>query len=177
MRRRLLRIVGFLGSNLLVAAVGPALSQTLYDTSPNSQTGTQVYGAYFSSDVDQVGLYNGNLSVRIPLFDLPGRELSAGRSLVYNAANWDQKDCGGFPCGQYTGGWRITGMFGSQPSFFAEYLSCSYDGGLWNPLYAMNVFWINSSGAKRRYLAKVFGSTTDPYWGECPSPQPPPGTT
>src|SRR5262245_39166382 len=95
-----------IGFALLLALLAPSLlAQTHYDTSPPAQTGTQVYGSYFGTDFDQVGLYNGNLQVRIPLYDLPGRDISVARVLVYNNQKWEQRDCGGYTCGQYTGGW------------------------------------------------------------------------
>jgi hypothetical protein len=122
-------------------------AQTLYDTSPPAQTGTQVYGSYFSTDVDQVSLFNGNLNLHIPLYSLPGRELSAGRMAAYNGQKWEQRDCGGYPCGQFTGGWTLTGPFGSDPSFFAQYQACELSSGAYLPAYAMNVYWKDGNGA------------------------------
>ena len=52
-----------------------ASAQTSYDTSPGAQTGQQIYGSYFGSDIDSIGLFNGNLNLNISLVSLPGREL------------------------------------------------------------------------------------------------------
>src|SRR5438552_19183653 len=87
-------------------------SQTQYDTSPGAQTGVQVYGSYFASDIDTIGLYNGNVSLKIDLFSLPGRELSTNLGFSYNSEKWEQKSCtdgsgGTYTCSQYTGGWRM----------------------------------------------------------------------
>src|SRR5215471_13080820 len=101
--------------------------QTNYDTSPQSQTGTQVYGSYFSSGIDTIGLYNGNLTLSIPLFSLPGRELPYGLTLTYNSQKWQQNSCSGSPCGQYTGGWQKSNVFGGQASYFAVWNSCAYN--------------------------------------------------
>jgi hypothetical protein len=74
---------------IVLAGTWKASAQTNYDTSPSAQTGVQVYGSYFATDIDTIGLFNGNLHLSIPLFSLPGRELPYGLSLVYNAQKWE----------------------------------------------------------------------------------------
>lgn len=136
---------------ILVSAAIDLSAQTDYDTSPQAQTGQQVYGSYFGTNIDSVGLYNGNLSLSIPLFSLPGRELPYGLTLTYNSQKWEQMDCSGSPCGLYTGGWQKSNLFGSAPSFWlGSDTSCSYS--------RYNVFWIDGSGAKHRYATSCTSS-------------------
>jgi hypothetical protein len=141
---------------LVVLTARLALAQNNFDTSPGSQSGTPAYGSYFSADVDNINVYNGNLTVSIPLFSLPGRELPMGVSFVHNSRNWDLQSCSGFPCGVYTGGWRVVLPFGENDlSFFAKYVTCpTYATTEWE----MNVYWIDGSGSKRRYMQKVTSS-------------------
>jgi hypothetical protein len=49
----------------------PLFAQTQYDTSPGAQTGVQLFGSYFATDIDSVSNFNGNLHLSIPLFSLP----------------------------------------------------------------------------------------------------------
>jgi RHS repeat-associated protein len=141
-----------------------ASAQTSYDTSPQSQTGDQVYGSYFGANIDTVSLYNGNLTLSIPLFSLTGRELPYGLTLTYNSQKWQNNTCGGTPCDFYTGGWQKTNVFGSDPSFFAQWNTCDYnpnDGYQYEDKFDLNVYWIDGSGAKHRY--KGTGWNTYPY--------------
>src|SRR5205814_2214271 len=101
---------------LLLCPCLSAFAQTNYDTSPKAQTGEQVYGSYFGTDVDTVGLYNGNLSLHIGLIQLPGRELPMGVSFSFNNEKWELQSCpdaegGSYNCGLYTGGWRLQTPF------------------------------------------------------------------
>ena len=112
---------------LICLAAFPVLAQTNYDTSPGSQTGTPAYGAFFSAGIDNINVYNGNLNVNIPLFSLPGRELSMGISLTYNSKAWESRTCGGSTCWDHTGGWRVIDPFGSNDlSFFGKHLGCTW---------------------------------------------------
>ena len=126
-------------------------AQTSYDTSPQAQTGQQIYGSYFGTDIDTIGLYNGNLTLSIPLFSLPGRELPYGLTLTYNSQKWQSNTCSGSPCGQYTGGWQKANVFGSAPSFFVQY-------DAWCGLNRYNVYWIDGNGTKHRYASPCAGS-------------------
>jgi RHS repeat-associated protein len=53
---------------------------------PNIEQGIKPYGSYHGGGIDNVGLTNGNLFVKIPLYSLPqrGGKLKLGFSLVYN---------------------------------------------------------------------------------------------
>ena len=139
---RFIRMLRVLVPLIAICSSAAALrAQTNYDTAPQSQTGEQIYGSYFGSNIDTVGLYNGNLTLSIPVFSLPGRELPYGITLVYNAQKWQSDSCSGYPCGLYTGGWQKTNVFGSDPSFFATYDHCGPDG--FTPVYEMDVYWID----------------------------------
>src|SRR2546426_667518 len=90
-----------------VFAQDPTPNQPVFDTSPNGQTGIQVFGSYFRADIDTIGLCNGNIVLRIPLISLSGREIALSLNVAYNSQKWERADCGGLSCGEYTGGWRI----------------------------------------------------------------------
>src|SRR5438094_4337709 len=117
---RSIRVVvsSIVASAIIVSWSAPVSAQAPrpgYDTSPNGQTGQQVFGSYFSSDLDTIGPYNGNVLLQISLINLPGREIPMRVGISYNSQEWDQVDCGGVACGEYTGGWRLTDTFGSPP--------------------------------------------------------------
>jgi hypothetical protein len=146
-------LVRFLILITIICSATALQAQTNYDTAPQSQTGEQVYGSYFSTDIDTIGLYNGNLSLSIPVFSLPGRELPYGLTLTYNSQKWESDLCSGSPCGRYTGGWKKGNVFGDVPSFFAQYVSWEFnpDYGYFMAKFDMNVFWIDGNGTKHRY--------------------------
>src|SRR5207249_10448677 len=59
--------VAFLGM-CIIASVG--FGQSSYDMSQGMQTGEQVTGSYFATDIDSISMTNGNLHMNIPLFSL-----------------------------------------------------------------------------------------------------------
>src|SRR5204862_166583 len=77
-------------------------------------------------------------NVNDKLLSLAGRELPVSVGVTYNSLKWEASTCSGFPCGNYTGGWRKSTLFGEAPSFFQ-------DGTGWN------VYWIDGAGTKHRY--------------------------
>jgi len=44
---------------------------------------------YFSTDIDNVDINNGNLHINIPLFDLPGREIPLHFAWITTASFWN----------------------------------------------------------------------------------------
>src|SRR5437867_11476009 len=93
---------------LLLVCVAPrqGFSQTMYDTSPPAQTGEQIYGSYFSTDIDTVGLFNGNLHVGVGLLSRTGRELSTSLGFSYNNQKWENTTPSSWPSwnlGRYAG--------------------------------------------------------------------------
>ncbi len=141
------------------------------DTSPGAQTGKQAFTSYFSSDIDKIGLYNGNVLLELSILSFPGREIPIDLILSYNSQKWELVDCSGIPCGEYTGGWRITTGFGAPPREMdgvipivrraADLLA----GCTSIPQYDLNAYWMDAFGTKHRYkLANIAGS------GSCASP-------
>ena len=49
------------------------------------QTGERPLGSYFATDIDTVSMTNGNLHLSMPLFNLPGREVSFRLAMDYNS--------------------------------------------------------------------------------------------
>src|SRR5438876_6228784 len=131
---------------LILLIARHANAQTNYDTSPGSQTGVQVFGSYFATDIDTISNYNRNLHLSIPVFSLPGRQLPYGLKLTYNAQKWEQDTVGGYLHGRYTGGWIKDTMFGSAPSFYVQNF---FDGG--GDTYLCYVYWIDGAGTKQKY--------------------------
>ena len=149
---------------LLLAFPLDAAAQTLHDTSPSGQTGQQVYGSYFSAEVDAVSLYNGNVNINLPLFSLGGRELPVGVSVSYNSLMWASAYCGGTPCARYTGGWRVVTPFPTESlSLYKTYAGCDYISGQYRPRFTMNAFWIDGAGTKHRYTTSAHG-TSGLWW-------------
>jgi len=146
---------------LLSAVSSPAYSQPL-DPSPEAETGRVRFRSYFEAEVDSINLFNGNLNLNIPLFTLPGRELSTGLRLVYNAQKWDHFAA---PGGVYTGGWRTFSPIGERPTYSIEYSDCQFGNqDVWNQF----ADWRDGLGTKHRFWAedRVFvqecGSSTPP---------------
>ena len=65
--KRLLMIV-----SVFFSLIHSAFAQGL-DLSPSAQTGPLPFAAYFNGDIDSVSIYNGNVSLDIPLLTLAGR--------------------------------------------------------------------------------------------------------
>ena len=159
-------------SILLRPAAFAQTPQPGYDTSPGAQTGQQVFGSYFSSDIDTVGVYNGNVLLQIGLISLPGREISIHLGVSYNSQKWEQVDCGGVACGEYTGGWRLTDNFGSPPHAInvlpiVRREATLLTGCTTTPQYELDAYWVDGFGTKHRYKAVVNGG------GTCSDPQAP----
>jgi RHS repeat-associated protein len=126
---------------LMMAAAPLSFGQAQYDTAPQAQTGEQVYGSYFKSELDSIGIFNGNLSMSISLFSLPGREIPMKVGFTYNSQKWEAQSCddgaGPYDCGYYTGGWQLDlSPYGQMPT-----------------LYNGSIYWIDGSGTKRRYYS------------------------
>lgn len=144
---------------LLVLLPAAAIAQTTIDTAPPAQTGQQVYGSYFSSDVDTVGLYNGNLMLNIGLFSLPGREIPLGLSLSYNNQKyqtlWWSDGSAGFVVDAYTiytGGWRIANPFGDDLQVGVNTSDLGWDEVdtcFWTGTFV--AVWIDAVGTKHTY--------------------------
>src|SRR5262249_28205524 len=106
--------------------------------------------------------YNGNVMLNINLFSQPGRELSSGLALSYNSEKWEQQNCGGYTCWVYTGGWRISNVFGSDLNLWATYVDCFQMDAVYYPRYELNGYWIDGPGAKHRYyVGPVLGWQTN----------------
>src|SRR5262245_19169755 len=84
------------------------LGRVLLAQSP-SAPGCSPFGSYFDTNIDGINLYNGNLMINLNLLTLPGRELSSGLQLVYNAQGWvevpDLENGGTYS--YYAGGWKL----------------------------------------------------------------------
>jgi hypothetical protein len=137
----------------------PLFAQTQYDTSPGAQTGVQVFGSYFAADIDSVSNFNGNLHLSIPLFSLPGRELSYGLSLSYNAQKWEGDYVYGNQYGHYTGGWTKANVFGGDFSFFNQHIANEFEDRS-----ICEVYWIDGAGTKHKYVP----DPNETVWCGCP---------
>jgi hypothetical protein len=74
----------------VVLAVGLATGRAAADVHPNTESGVAVDRAFQSGEVDNINLFNGNLTVTIPLGNTyPVNEpLSYRFTLVYNSNPW-----------------------------------------------------------------------------------------
>src|SRR5438093_4425993 len=140
--KRLLMIV-----SVFFGLIHSAFAQGL-DLSPSAQTGRLPFAAYSDGDIDSVSIYNGNVSLDIPLRMLPGRELSTGLRLTYNSQKWQQFSFLGAPGGVYTGGWQIFDTIGEAPVFAPEYVSACADNGI---LVRLIATWTDGFGSKHPF--------------------------
>src|SRR5437867_11207611 len=93
-------------SAFFLSIIHSAFGQAI-DLSPSAQTGRSPFASYADGNIDSISVYNGNLSLDIPLVSLPGRELSTGLRSTYNSQKWQQLNFFGDPGGAYTGGWHL----------------------------------------------------------------------
>ncbi len=79
--------------SVLLLALLLAQSAVADTPMPSQQRGTSADTAYQVGQLDQVNLFNGNLTVRLPLgLTYPlGPELSYGLALAYNSNGWDSQ--------------------------------------------------------------------------------------
>src|SRR5690242_8702806 len=114
-------------SAVLLLSAASVFGQT---TAARPDRGTRPNGSYSISDIENISLQNGNVSLNIPLAALPpmaGGKLSWSLNAYYNSKVWDVsrtqqigQNFDGSP--QYyvvdnvqqsdRGGWRITGQYG-----------------------------------------------------------------
>src|SRR5881628_2250935 len=109
-------------TSVFFSLIHSAFAQGL-DLSPSAQTGRLPFASYSEGDIDSVSIYNGNVSLDIPLLTLAGRDLSTGLRLTYNSQKWQQFNFLGAPGGVYTGGWQLFDAIGEDPVFALEYLT------------------------------------------------------
>jgi len=137
----------FFAAVLSVLLATPANGQG-FDFSPAAQTGRVRFASYFDAEIDSISLYNGNLSLDIPLFSFAGRELSTGLRVIYNSQKWQFQDNYGFPGGTYTGGWRLFDAIGdSTVYYYTEGIGCIAGAELWR----FHAAWRDRLGTKRQF--------------------------
>ncbi|HEY2495815.1 MAG TPA: hypothetical protein VGK24_01995, partial [Candidatus Angelobacter sp.] len=73
-----------------ILSLMPRLNAQATPAQINEPHGDQPFGAYQSSDIDNVGFANGALDVHIPLFSSQGRGLAHGKSWTYTSKAWSQ---------------------------------------------------------------------------------------
>src|SRR5437899_1784391 len=117
------------------------------DLSPSAQTGRLPFASYSDGDIDSVSIYNGNVSLDIPLLALPGRELSTGLRLTYNSQKWQLPDFPWHIPGVYTGGWQLYDAIGEAPLFSAEPVAC-YNG---TKRFRQIATWVDGFGSKHPF--------------------------
>jgi RHS repeat-associated protein len=139
MKRTILVCSLLMGLSRFVCAQG-------LDTLPDAQTGKLPSGSYFSTNIDSISNYNGNVMLDIPLLSLPGREVSQGVRLTYNSLKWQSSDLGGVRHGYYTGGWQIVDPTGTL-SFDDRLMDCYFGVGIWS----LEAVWTDSLGTRHPF--------------------------
>ncbi|MCB1037491.1 MAG: hypothetical protein KDD47_26910, partial [Acidobacteria bacterium] len=88
-----MRLQGLIGLLGLVAGLLPAATAGAQEFASQTR-GTSANTAYQVGDIDTVNLFNGNLSLAIPIGPRypVGGGLSYGLTLTYNSNHWDYED-------------------------------------------------------------------------------------
>src|SRR2546427_652040 len=139
--RRLVMSITF-----VLCIIRTALGQGI-DTSPSAETGRLPFASYSNTDIDSVSIYNGNVSLDIPLLTFPGRELSTGLRLTYNSQKWQQFNFLGELGGAYTGGWHLYDFIGDPPVFGAVAGPCDSTGEQVRAIAT----WVDGLGSKHPF--------------------------
>ena len=142
-----------------------------YDTLASAQTGRPHWGSFFEGAVDSINLYNGNVMLDLPLLTRPGREISTGLRLTYNAQNWEtilQNYMSIFPYGLYTGGWRLYDPIGERP-FFSVLNTACWEGTPAQEEWWVQAWWIDGLGTKHRYSTILYTEAEQCYSNPQPS--------
>src|SRR6267142_2921359 len=85
-------------SGLFLAVFTFCLCLSAQNVSNNNNGGAPQNAAFRGSDLDTIQVNNGNLMIRIPLWELPGRSISSGQSFVYNSKGFHMTQFCGTTC-------------------------------------------------------------------------------
>jgi hypothetical protein len=116
-------------------------------------SGRVPFGSYFDAGVDSINLYNGNVMLDIPLFDIKGRELSTGLRLIYGSQGWVSETGLYGSYYYYSGGFKVVRTEGLDSSVIPVLTGCSLDEGAQLPVAHYDIFaqYVDETNAGHEY--------------------------